>query len=181
MKIYTKTGDNGTTGLIGGKRVKKNNSMLEAYGTVDELNSYIGLIRSIVEDNDLQNFLLHIQDRLFTIGSLLACADISLRETLPQIFESNIENLERQIDDYNQTLPTLTNFILPGGSQKVAFCHVARTVCRRAERRVADLEEFFNDNKLILKYLNRLSDYLFILARKLTEIGLSEEKWKPKN
>ncbi|UAM99518.1 cob(I)yrinic acid a,c-diamide adenosyltransferase [Polaribacter litorisediminis] len=188
MKIYTKTGDNGTTALFGGTRVKKYNSRIESYGTVDELNAYIGLIKDQEISEKVKDSLLKIQNELFTLGAMLATPpeketlkNGKERLNIPKIDDSSILFLENEIDEMDTVLPQMTHFILPGGHQAVSFCHVARCVCRRAERLSVALndEEPLNEN--ILKYLNRLSDYLFVLARKLTQdLEVAEIKWIPK-
>lgn len=181
FKVYTKTGDTGTTGLIGGTRVPKHHLRLEAYGTVDELNSYVGLIRSHEIEAKSKEVLLIIQNKLFLIGSRLATDDekSDLKQKLP-IEEEDILLLEREMDRMDEELEELNNFVLPGGSVVNGFCHVARTVCRRAERRANQLSNEVDINPLLLKYLNRLSDYLFILSRKvLLDVGADEIKWMP--
>lgn len=181
FKVYTKTGDSGTTGLIGGTRVPKHHLRLEAYGTVDELNSYIGLIRSHDIEAKSKELLLTIQNKLFLIGSRLATDEekSDLKQKLP-IEESDILLLEKEMDRMDEELPELNNFVLPGGSVANGFCHVARTICRRAERRANQLASEIDINPLLLKYLNRLSDYLFVLSRKvLLDVGVDEIKWKP--
>src|SRR6185312_6378937 len=167
MKIYTKTGDAGKTSLIGGTKVFKNNSRIEAYGTVDELNSYIGLVSDFCNDDHAKKILKEIQDRLFTIGSELACdPDKNIKMPIPDLHESDIELLEKEMDEMDKELPVMKNFILPGGSPSISFMHVARCVCRRAERSCVKLMEKGGEvNPLIMKYINRLSDYLFMLAR----------------
>lgn len=182
FKIYTKTGDKGQTSLIGGTRVPKYHPRIESYGTVDELNSYIGLIRDHDIAEDVRALLLIIQDRLFTLESQLAHdPDTKLTKPLPQIYEEDIVQLERAIDKMNEVLEPLTSFILPGGHVVVSYCHVARCVCRRAERICIRLSEVHPVNQLNIKYLNRLSDYLFVLARKLAkDLGAPETLWKPK-
>ncbi len=181
MKIYTKTGDQGQTSLIGGTRVPKHHLRIEAYGTLDELNSYIGLI-AVQEVNDVdKSFLKEIQDRLFTIGASLASDPEKSKMKIPDLLESDILILEEKMDDMNTVLPELKNFILPGGNNLVAFCHIARCVCRRAERlAVALQEESFVEEK-VLRYLNRLSDFLFVLSRKFNQdSGLPETTWHPR-
>tara|TARA_B100001057_G_scaffold454008_1_gene499408 strand:+ start:670 stop:1218 length:549 start_codon:yes stop_codon:yes gene_type:complete len=181
MKIYTKKGDKGTTQLIGGKRVSKNNSRIEAYGTIDELNSYIGLVRD--QDIDKQSFdmLVKTQDRLFTVGALLANDGESNKMKLPLIDEKDIHLLEKEIDKMNKDLSEMKSFILPGGHTTVSYCHIARCICRRAERLVVDLPETILQFDLILKYLNRLSDYLFVLSRFLTKkLNAKEIPWTPR-
>lgn len=167
MKIYTKTGDKGTTSLIGGTRVSKDDIRIEAYGTVDELNSWIGLLRDQKPGKEQEDVLLEVQDRLFSIGSNLASDPERSKMKIPHINEEDIQLLEKNIDRMNEELPEMKSFILPGGDQSQSFCHVARCVCRRAERNTIHLSgESFVD-PLIIKYLNRLSDYLFVLARKI--------------
>jgi len=182
MKIYTKTGDDGTTGLIGGHRVKKNDIRLEAYGTVDELNSWIGLIRSCRDMEDVITDLIYIQRSLFSIcGHLATDRENAIGEVpvIAAITGEHISFLESGIDRMNSELPVLNNFIIPGGSQFTSYCHVARTVCRRAERRIISLSEFTKiDNNLII-FVNRLSDYLFTLARYCSfKHGVNEIIWK---
>lgn len=182
MKIYTKTGDDGTTGLIGGTRVSKDHVRIEAYGTVDELNSYIGLIRSQDIAKNIKVKLADIQDRLFTIGASLASDPEKSKMKIPDLFETDIEFLEKEMDEMNEVLPELKNFILPGGNTTTSYCHLARCVCRRAERLVIHLSRESNVDKLVIKYLNRLSDYLFVLSRKLSADSKSEEFiWNPRN
>lgn len=181
MKIYTCTGDDGTTGLIGGTRVKKYNLRLEAYGTVDELNSYIGVIRSMQSNQETETALENIQNKLFVIGANLATEeqDDLVRKQLP-CQKQDIVFLEKEIDRMTEVLPELRNFVLPGGSQAAAFCHVARTVCRRAERRIVELSEKNQIDGNLIKYINRLSDYLFVLSRKLNQdLNTPEKLWKP--
>lgn len=179
MKIYTKTGDDGTTGLIGGSRVKKYDVKLEAYGTVDELNSHIGLIISSEIDEKTKQFLLEIQSKLFVIGAQLATDQNSesYKQQLPCNGE-DIKKLEDEMDIMMENLPALENFVLPSGSIGTAYSHVARTVCRRAERRIIELSEKENVNENLIKYINRLSDYLFVLSRKINnDLKLPENLW----
>lgn len=179
MKIYTKTGDKGTTMLFGGGRVHKSHQRIEAYGTVDELNSYIGLIRDQAIDNTHQQLLKEIQDRLFSLGANLATNPDKKNVQPPELTEEDIVLLEQEMDKMNEALPPLRHFILPGGHTTVSFCHIARCVCRRAERLAVQLaqEEFVHD--LVIKYLNRLSDYLFVLGRKLgQELKAKEIIWE---
>lgn len=181
MKIYTKTGDKGQTSLFGGKRVPKYDLQIEAYGTVDELNSYIGLIRDQDINEEAFNILIEIQDRLFTLGSILATEPGNEKVKVPQLYEEDIELLEKEIDKMNETLPEMRSFVLPGGHTTVSFCHIARCVCRRAERLVIQLSENNIISPLTFKYLNRLSDYLFVLARKLSnDLNAKEVQWKPR-
>ena len=181
MKIYTRTGDDGTTGLIGGSRVKKHNIRLESYGTIDELNSYIGLIRSMQTDKQTDNILEIIQNKLFVIGANLATDESieMIRKQLP-CKKADIELLEKEIDRMNMDLPELRNFILPGGSQAASFCHIARTVCRRAERKIVELSEKAEVDTNLVKFVNRLSDYLFVLSRKVNHDQKAPEiLWSP--
>jgi len=181
MKIYTKTGDKGQTSLIGGTRVPKHHIRIEAYGTVDELNSYIGLIRDqeIVEDS--KKILIEIQDRLFTIGSSLASDPEKSRMKIPDLKEEDVTLLEKEIDKMNEALPELKSFILPGGHTTVSYCHLARCVCRRAERLTIHLSENSFVAEIVIKYLNRLSDYLFVLSRKFShDLHAQEIPWKPR-
>lgn len=182
MKIYTKTGDKGTTSLIGGTRVPKHHIRIETYGTVDELNSFIGMIRDHNKENVHLNFVLNeIQDRLFTIGSALAADPEKSKMKLPDLHESDITLLENEIDKMNAELPELKAFILPGGSINASWSHLARCVCRRCERLVSQLSEESPLPNLVLIYLNRLSDYLFVLARKtLMDEKKPEIEWKPR-
>jgi cob(I)alamin adenosyltransferase len=178
-KIYTKTGDDGTSGLVGGNRVKKSDLRLEAYGTVDELNSWIGLIRSAISDHEVSDLLMDIQNNLFIIGSKLASDEQGKRITDSLVIEpEKIEKLEKAIDAYEVNLPVIHNFILPGGSVLAGYCHIARTVCRRAERCIIRMDEDPAMDKKIVQYVNRLSDYLFVLARKISnETGVEEIFW----
>jgi cob(I)alamin adenosyltransferase len=181
MKIYTKTGDKGYTSLIGGTRVPKHHLRIESYGTVDELNSYIGLIR----DQDIaahdKQVLKEIQDRLFTIGSSLASDPEKSKMVIPDLYEADIELLEKEMDAMNEILPELRHFILPGGSNPISFCHIARCVCRRAERLSVHLSEESRVDEKVNIYLNRLSDYLFTLARKIAmEHNIAENQWIPR-
>ncbi len=187
MKIYTKTGDKGTTALYGGTRVPKHHLRIEAYGTVDELNSYLGLIRDQEITLEDKNLLIRIQNELFTLGSMLATPtekeilkNGKERLNIIKVNTDFIENLEKEIDAINAIVPPMTHFILPGGHTTVSYCHLARCVCRRAERITVLLSEKEAINPRILEYLNRLSDYLFMLARKLTfELKISETPWIP--
>jgi cob(I)alamin adenosyltransferase len=183
LKIYTKTGDQGQTSLIGGTRVAKSHRRIEAYGTIDELNSFLGLAMDHLRPVSLETILPEIQDRLFTIGSALAC-DPS-KETklkIPDLLEEDITLLEKEIDKMNEALPPLNSFILPGGHVAASTLHVARCVCRRAERLCVRLQKKNEEvAPLIIKYLNRLSDYLFVLARFVVfKTGGEEIPWKPR-
>ena len=181
MKIYTKTGDKGETSLLGGTRVSKNHIRIEAYGTVDELNSHIGLIRDQNMDEHSKNILIEIQDRLFTIGSYLASDPEKSKVKIPQLKEEDIALLEKEIDNMNESLPEMRSFVLPGGHTTVSYCHIARCVCRRAERCVVYLSQSSTVSDLVIKYLNRLSDYLFVLARKIShDMQVKETPWKPR-
>jgi cob(I)alamin adenosyltransferase len=188
MKIYTKTGDKGKTSLFGGTRVSKAHLRIESYGTVDELNSYIGLIKDQNINSLYKEFLLQIQNDLFTIGSMLATPEDKAllksgqeRLAIPKIDQNAVLFLENEIDKLDEVLPVMTNFVLPGGHTTVSFCHIARCVCRRAERLVIHLNENTPINEHIIIYLNRLSDLLFVLARKLTyDAGVQEIPWIPK-
>jgi cob(I)alamin adenosyltransferase len=181
MKIYTKTGDKGQTSLIGGTRVPKHHIRIEAYGTVDELNSWIGLLRDLALEKNNADLLAEIQDRLFTIGSLLAADPEKSKMKLPELQDEDITLLEKEIDAMNEVLPTMRSFVLPGGHTHVSYCHIARCVCRRAERNITHLAENAPLDERIPKYVNRLSDYLFVLSRKLTQdLAASELPWKPR-
>lgn len=187
MKIYTKTGDTGKTSLFGGTRVPKYHLRIEAYGTVDELNSYIGLIRDQKIDNHTREILLNIQNELFTLGSMLATPPEKEilksgkeRLNINKVSDESVALLEQEIDLMNVSLPEMTHFILPGGHSTVSFCHITRCICRRAERITAQLSDESSINPKILIYLNRLSDYLFVLARKLTIDNQAQEiPWIP--
>lgn len=177
LRIYTKTGDKGQTSLIGGTRLPKHHIRIEAYGEVDELNSWIGLIRDQKIEERHIKILLEIQDRLFTIGALLA-SDGENKMKLPEIKEADIVLLEKEIDTMETALPPMKSFVLPGGNTIVSYCHISRCVCRRAERSVLRLAENEKVNELIYKYLNRLSDYLFVLSRKLAhDLNATETPW----
>ena len=181
MKVYTRKGDKGTTGLIGGTRVPKYSLRIESYGTVDELNSYIGLLRDKVLSDLYKEELISIQDRLFTLGSLLAQDPEKTSMKLPQISKEDITFLENSIDNMDEQLPPMKSFILAGGHETVSFCHIARCVCRRAERLVTDLAQNNELDPLIVAYLNRLSDYLFVYSRWLSqELKAEEIPWVPK-
>ena len=181
IKIYTKTGDKGTTSLIGGTKVSKSHIRIESYGTVDELNSWIGVVSDHTDDVKSKDTLKEIQDRLFTIGSSLACdPDKEPKLKIPDLHESDVEFLENEIDRMNENLPLMRAFVLPGGAAAVSFTHVARCVCRRAERIcVAMLEDQLEVEHLVIKYLNRLSDYLFGLSRYISHLlNAGEVEWK---
>lgn len=182
MKVYTKTGDKGTTALLGGTRVSKSNIRIEAYGTVDELNSYIGLLRDQKINVKRKDFLSAIQNHLFALGANLSSDPSKTKSIAPVLTEDDIEALEGSMDKMNEDLPEMRNFILPGGHVSVSFCHIARCVCRRAERWVINLSEKERVADLVIKYLNRLSDYLFVLSRKMAqELQVEEVLWKPRS
>lgn len=182
MKIYTKTGDKGQTGLIGGNRVSKNDLRINAYGTVDELNAHVGLLRDLVEDEQVKLNLLEIQDRLFTAGSLLAVGEKGTNMKLPKLYKENINILESWIDSMDTSLPQMKTFVLPGGHVTVSTCHVTRTVCRRAERLIVELSNEVEVSDLVVAYFNRLSDYFFTLSRKLTmDLNAEETPWIAKS
>ena len=188
MKIYTKTGDKGTTALFGGTRVPKHHIRIDSYGTVDELNSQLGMLRDQEIDSHSHKAILRIQDRLFTLGAILATDPEKAvlksgkdRLDIPRISEADIAYLEEEIDQMNETLPPMTHFVLPGGHQAVSVCHISRCVCRRAERLATALNEIEPFEQQVLQYLNRLSDYLFVLARKLSnDLQAKEIQWIPK-
>lgn len=181
MKIYTKTGDKGQTSLVGGTRVSKTELRIEAYGTVDELNSCVGLVRDQAVNNDRKDILKEIQDRLFTIGSILASEPEQTKKRIPDLHESDIELLEKEMDRMDESLEPMRFFILPGGHQSVSFGHLARTVCRRAERMVIRLSQETEVDDLVIRYLNRLSDYLFVLCRMMIkDLNIEEISWKPR-
>ncbi len=177
FKIYTKTGDKGATSLIGGVRVPKNHIRIEAYGTVDELNSYLGMVGDSTQESEIKEWLREVQDRLFTIGSVLATnPDKEVKMKLPDLHDADIEWLEQRIDKMNEVLPEMRSFILPGGNLASSTAHVARCVCRRAERICVGMmqdEEYVPE--LVVKYLNRLSDFLFVLARYISHLNNAEE------
>ena len=185
MKIYTKTGDEGKTGLIGGTRVPKHHLRIECYGTVDELNSYIGLLRDQNIDSHYKSILTTIQNNLFTLGAMLATDPEKAilksgkeRLDIERIEEADIQLLEQEMDTMDGVLAPMTHFILPGGHQTVSICHITRCICRRAERLATALHDISPVEPLILVYLNRLSDYFFVLARKLTlDLSAEEVPW----
>lgn len=183
FRIYTKTGDEGNTSLIGGTRVLKSNIRIESYGTVDELNSHLGLVADFINHQDITSIIRSVQDRLFTIGAALACDPAKeSKMALPDLVETDVNFLEQEIDRMNQVLPEMKNFILPGGHVAISATHVARCVCRRAERLCVNLkEEQDGVPLLVIKYLNRLSDYLFVLARYAAKIyNIPEIAWRPR-
>ena len=181
MKIYTKTGDRGKTALIGGTRVPKYHLRIESYGTIDELMSYIGLLRDEALTEEMRQVLLEILDRLMSCAAILAadCEDCNIK--IPEIYSSDVEFLEKEIDKMEDKLDPLTSFILPGGHPLVSYCHIARCVCRRAERIIIQVAEKFYVPDNVIKYINRLSDFLFVLARKMTkDLNVEEILWRPR-
>ena len=182
FKIYTKTGDAGTTSLWGGARVPKHHIRIESYGTVDELNSHLGIVADMLQTPDLQTFIRQIQSRLFTLGAILATLPNKQNLQTPDLYPRDVEQLEQAIDALESELPPLKNFILPGGHPAVSHCHVARCVCRRAERLAVALHELEPIVPLVMQYLNRLSDYLFVLSRKMAkDLGVEEIIWQGRN
>ena len=181
MKIYTKTGDEGTTSLFGGKRVPKSDLRIDTYGTIDELNAYVGLLRDQEVNQKRKKVLEEVQDRLFTIGSMLATEPGNNKVKIPVLQEEDVRFLEQQIDEMDATLEPMRFFVLPGGHTSVSFGHVARTVCRRAERLVIALNQVEPVAPLVIQYMNRLSDYLFVLCRKMAhELQVTETPWHPR-
>lgn len=181
MKIYTKTGDQGTTALFGGKRVSKADLRIDTYGTVDELNAWVGVLRDLPVNHARRPQLVEIQDRLFTVGSMLATEPGNTKVKIPTLQDSDIEFLEKEMDQMDSLLPPMRFFVLPGGDQAVSFGHVCRTVCRRAERLVISLNETEPVDPQVIIYLNRLSDYLFMLCRIMAfELKVEETPWKPR-
>jgi cob(I)alamin adenosyltransferase len=181
MKIYTKTGDQGTTALFGGKRVSKADLRIETYGTVDELNSWIGVLRDQEVNKKRKDILVEIQDRLFTIGSILATEPGNTKVKIPSLIEEDVMLLEKEMDAMDAQLEPMRFFVLPGGHASISFGHVARTVCRRAERLLITLHEQEPVDAMVIKYMNRLSDYLFVLCRKVSaELNADETPWKPR-
>lgn len=183
LKIYTKTGDLGTTSLIGGTKVPKSHLRIETYGTIDELNSYIGLVSDLITDEGSRQTLKEIQDRLFTIGSSLACdPEKEPLMKIPDLKENDIEMLEKEMDRMNEALPPMKFFVLPGGHPAISTTHIARCVCRRAERLCVNMQEHeLFVEPLVIKYINRLSDYLFVLSRYTGQLlHVNEIPWKPR-
>ncbi|RYZ56457.1 MAG: cob(I)yrinic acid a,c-diamide adenosyltransferase [Sphingobacteriales bacterium] len=181
FKIYTKTGDKGATSLIGGVRVPKSHIRIESYGTIDELNSYVGLVADQANDNDITGWIREIQDRLFTVGSVLATSpDKDVKMKLPDLHAEDITWLEERIDLMNESLPEMRSFVLPGGHQAASVTHVARCVCRRAERICVGMQETGEFvPEIVIAYLNRLSDFLFVLARYIVyRNGAEEIPWR---
>lgn len=181
MKIYTKKGDKGKTGLIGGTRVSKNSIRIDSYGTIDELNSSIGVVRDCQIDLKYKNQLIEIQDRLFTIGSILASDPKKSTVKIPALLENDVNQLEKWMDEMDLKLEPMKFFVLPGGHLTVSFTHVARCVCRRAERIIVELKDKEPVSDIVLIYINRLSDYLFVLSRTLSqELKIKEQPWHPR-
>ncbi len=181
MKIYTKTGDKGTTALVGGRRVEKNHVRIEAYGTADELIAQLAFLRDQVQHQETAEFILVILDQLMVASAVLAAGSDDLLEKLPLLSQKSIQKLENEIDKLEKDLPPLNSFILPGGHPAVSLCHVCRTVCRRTERRICDVMEQESIPESIVVYFNRLSDYLFVLSRWLgMYFSVEEIKWIPK-
>lgn len=181
LKIYTKTGDTGETSLIGGTRVPKYHERIEAYGTLDELNSFIGYLRDQLNDEHQREIMLHIQENLFTAESILATdPGKDINRMLPHLTEKDVLKLEDEIDAMNLYLPEISSFILPGGHPMVSLCHICRTVCRRGERIIIKLASYQPVDEILIKYINRLSDYLFVLARALAFVNdITDLPWKP--
>ncbi len=181
MKIYTKTGDKGTTALFGGKRVSKADLRIDTYGTIDELNSWIGMVRDLEVNQKRKDVLVEIQDRLFTVGSILATEPGNTKVKIPSLAEADILFLEKEIDAMDAALPPMRFFVLPGGHTAISHCHVARTVCRRSERLIIALHAQETVPDEVIKYINRLSDYLFVLSRMVAhELRAEETPWKPR-
>lgn len=181
MKIYTKTGDKGTTALFGGKRVSKADLRIDTYGTIDELNSWIGMVRDLEVNQKRKDILVEIQDRLFTVGSILATEPGNTKVKIPSLAEADILFLEKEIDAMDAALPPMRFFVLPGGHTAISHCHVARTVCRRSERLIIALHAQETVPDEVIKYINRLSDYLFVLSRMVAhELGAEETPWNPR-
>ncbi len=181
MKIYTKSGDKGLTKLIGGKNVEKHNIQVDAYGSIDELNSYIGLIRDFTDEKYIKKSLIEVQKNLFSIGAILAFQDDKTAEKYKKIkiHKQDISTIEDNIDKISKKLPKIYKFIIPGGHQNISYCHIARSVCRRAERNVSKLKSIYNFPDEILIYLNRLSDYIFVIARKFSiDLDVEEISWE---
>ncbi len=178
MKIYTKSGDTGETSLIGGRRVPKSDIRIEAYGTVDELIAFIGLLRDQPVETKISNDLIKIQDKLMICASVLAAESDEFRKNLPELKIKDVEFLENEIDDMSARIPPLSSFILPGGHHVVSLCNVVRTVCRRAERRIIELHRINDVQEIIIRFMNRLSDYFFVLSRMLSfDFQVDEIKW----
>ncbi|MFT4777720.1 MAG: cob(I)alamin adenosyltransferase [Flavobacteriales bacterium] len=181
MKVYTRTGDLGQTGILGGTRLQKDHIRIEAYGTIDELNSHIGVLRDTVGTAGYEAELVRIQEDLFTLGSHLASDPEKNKMELPELEQSRVTDLEQRMDEMDSQLPPMKNFVLPGGNLAVSQCHVVRCVCRRAERATIRLQSSSYVKEQQIKYLNRLSDFFFVLSRKLAqELGAKETPWVPR-
>jgi cob(I)alamin adenosyltransferase len=179
MKIYTRTGDKGQTSLIGGSRVSKSHLKIKAYGTVDELNSYLGLLRDHKELEGHKSLLINIQENLFTVGSILAVEEGKSFDYIPNLQDECVKDLEDEMDRMDARLPEMRNFVLPGGHPLISYCHITRCVCRRAERDVIALSNVESVDDIIIRYLNRLSDFLFVLGRELAlDLGIEEIPWR---
>ncbi len=181
MKVYTKKGDAGETALLGGRRVSKSHLRIDAYGTLDELNAFVGLLRDHSEIPEINEKLISIQDRIFTIGSHMAMDKEDSKMKLPPVTQDDVNALEQWIDEMEQELPPLKSFVLPGGHVTLSYCHVCRTVCRRSERAAVTLTHDEMINPIILSYINRLSDYFFVLGRYFAKaLQVDEVAWEPK-
>jgi len=187
-KVYTKTGDRGYTQLVGGKKISKSDLRICSYGEIDELNSYVGGCRQMIIDSKVENDDLHrisdilyrVQNELFNVGNMLATLDVDIKKGMPQVEKSHIDNLEKDIDYFNSNLPTLKSFVLPGGSQTNVWFHITRTLCRKCERTVVALSKKEKIDVVIIKYLNRLSDALFVWSRWINFINSKDEVlWNP--
>lgn len=180
-KVYTKKGDDGTTALFGGARRKKYDVRIEAYGSVDELNSYLGLIRDQDIHETFKTQLLEIQDRLFTLGAILASDPSKSNLKVPSLALADVTFLENAMDKMDEDLPAMKSFVLPGGHTTVSFIHIARCICRRTERQIVNLHDLEPVEEVILQYINRLSDYLFVLSRKVSlDLSAEEIPWEPR-
>jgi len=178
MKIYTRTGDTGETSLLGGKRVLKSDKRIEAYGTVDELIAFVGLLRDQSVSAKISEDLIRIQDKMMACASILASDCDDCKHRLPELKDKDVDFLENEIDAMTVKLPALSSFILPGGHQAVSLCHIVRTVCRRAERRIVELQQTNHLPEIIIRFINRLSDYFFVLSRSLSsDFQIDEIKW----
>lgn len=179
-RIYTRNGDKGRTSLIGGLRTKKSDLRIEAYGALDELNSFVGLVKDFALEPDLKKNLLAIQTHIFMAGSILAASNAATLKKISGLTDTDVKMLESEIDRMNAQLPVQQNFIIPGGHPVVSYCHIARSICRRAERTMTRLKLDDPKQAMVLKYINRLSDYFFILARYIAnELGVDETTWNP--
>lgn len=180
MKVYTKTGDKGLTSLFGGSRVLKSHIRIESYGTIDELNSHVGLLKDQPVNQSRKDLLENIQDKLFTIGAILATEPGNTKVKVPSLSLEHVTSLEKAMDEMDESLPVMKNFVLPGGHESVSFCHITRCICRRAERLAIALNESEPVEAVVIQYLNRLSDYFFVLSRKMAlELNITETPWHP--